>query len=280
MTTDGKICNLSGFGDEIAPDMETQIQVMTALGLRYIELRGVNGKGIIDHTEQEMAQVKATLDKASFRVSAIGSPIGKVDIQSPFQEELKRFHRAMKAAECFETPYIRVFSYYIPEGEDPWNFEDEVLRRMAVKAKMAGEKGRILLHENESRIFGESPDRCLRILEGVHSPSLRGIFDPSNFLHKGHETYPDAWNLLKDHIVYFHIKDCDKKAKMTVPAGEGDAGFVEILRDATQRGFEGFLSLEPHLGSERFQDMSKADRFQRAVEAIRKVAGQAGMPLS
>ena len=270
---------LSGFGDEIAPEIATQVDVMERLGLRYVELRGAQGKGVLDHTDEERREVKAALDKHGFGVSALGSPIGKVDVRSPFEEELERFRRALDAAAFYGTQYIRVFSYYIPEGEDPWSYEKEVLRRMSVKADMAGERGVVLLHENESRIFGESPDRSLRMLEGVSSPALKGIFDPANFLHRGYDTYPDAWELLRDHIVYFHVKDCDRREGLTVPAGEGDAGFVEILRDAHRRGFDGFLSLEPHLGKGRFESMSKPDRFQLAVEAIRRVADQAGMPL-
>ena len=270
---------LSGFGDEISPEIATQIEVMGRLGIGHIELRGAQGKGVLDHNEKERMEIKRALDEAEFGVSAIGSPIGKVDVRSSFEDELERFGRALDAALFYGTRYIRVFSYYVPEGEDPWIYEKDVLKRMSVKAELAGERELVLLHENESRIFGESPDRCLRILEGVNSPALKGIFDPSNFLHRGYETYPDAWELLREHIVYFHVKDCDRKAGITVPAGQGDAGFVEILKDAHERGFDGFLSLEPHLGKGRFESMDKPERFERAAAAIREVADRAGMPL-
>ena len=54
-----------------------------------------------------------------------------------------------------------------------------------------------------------------------------------------------AYSLLEPYIEYFHIKDAI--AKEVVPAGKGDGNVGEILSLAFQKGYNGFLSLEPHL---------------------------------
>ena len=48
-------------------------------------------------------------------ISAIGSPIGKVKITDPFEPHMERFRKAVKLAEFFESPFIRIFSFYPPD---------------------------------------------------------------------------------------------------------------------------------------------------------------------
>ena len=38
---------LSGFADEIDPSLDEQIRVLKKLGMNHIEMRGVNGKGLV-----------------------------------------------------------------------------------------------------------------------------------------------------------------------------------------------------------------------------------------
>ena len=46
-----------------------------------------------------------------------------------------------------------------------------------------------------------------------------------------------------------HIKDALKKDGSVVPAGYGDGCVKEILTKLKESGYDGFYSLEPHLGS-------------------------------
>lgn len=57
---------------------------------------------------------KDILNGHNIHVTAIGSPIGKVPIDSDFDEHLRRFERAIAIAHLFETAYIRIFSFYPP----------------------------------------------------------------------------------------------------------------------------------------------------------------------
>lgn len=46
-----------------------------------------------------------------------------------------------------------------------------------------------------------------------------------------------------------HIKDAKKEDGTVVPSGEGDGFIEDILTILFSNGYNGFLSLEPHLGS-------------------------------
>ncbi len=240
---------LSAFADEIDADLTTQMDVLKQHDIRYIEMRGVNGKGLIQYTLDEVKAIKREVDARGFKISAVGSPIGKIGITDDFGPHLELFRHTLEVAKIMEAPYIRMFSFFIPEGQDPAVFRDEVLRRWQAFIEAAKGTGIILLHENEKGIYGDTAARCLDLLESLNCDYVKATFDPANFVQCDEETYPKAYELLKDYIVYMHIKDAVFGDHHVVPSGQGDGKIQEILMDLVQRGYQGFLSLEPHLGN-------------------------------
>jgi hypothetical protein len=87
---------LSAFADEISPDPQEQINVLTQCGVKHIELRSILKTNVLDLTELQVQELKALLDKHGFRLSAIGSPIGKIRLDQPFEPHLKRLERAIE----------------------------------------------------------------------------------------------------------------------------------------------------------------------------------------
>ncbi len=239
---------LTGFSDEIDSDVVKQFEHLNKLKIEYFEPRGIDGKNISSLNDDEVFELKEKMDKYGIKVSSIGSPIGKIQITDNFDEHMKMFERTVKTAKMLGTKYIRVFSFYIPEGEDYSKYTDEVIRRMKVMTEYAKANDIILLHENEKGIYGDIAVRCAEILKAVDSPNLRAVFDPANFVQCGQITYPDAFELLKQYVVYMHIKDAKENGDV-VPAGYGLGNVEKILTDLYKDGYNGFLSLEPHLGS-------------------------------
>lgn len=240
---------ISGFADEIDNSTEIQFKHLNTLGISYFEPRGINGKNISALTVDEAVALKAQMDKFGIKASSVGSPIGKIKITDDFEAHKELLRHVIGIAKILETKFIRVFSFFMPEGEDPAIYRDEVLRRMQAMADIAEEEGVVLLHENEKDIYGDVAVRCKDIFENVKSPALKGVFDPANFVQCGEKTYPDAFGMLSPYIVYMHIKDAFASDGTVVPAGHGDGHVKEILSQLHAAGYEGFVSLEPHLGS-------------------------------
>lgn len=238
---------LSAFADEIDPMLTTQMDVLDQHGIKYIEMRGVNGKSLVQYTLEEVKEFKKQLDARGFKISAIGSPIGKIRITEDFESHLELFRHTVEIAKILETQYIRMFSFFIPEGENHEVYRAEVMNRWNQFIKAAQGTGLILLHENEKGIYGDTAERCLDLLETMNCNCMKAIFDPANFVQCCVKTYPEAFELLKEHIVYMHIKDALYEDHSVVPSGYGDGRVKDILAELKKRGFEGFLSLEPHL---------------------------------
>ncbi len=274
---------LSGFSDEISPDFDTQLESVKKLGIAYIEIRGVNGKNIVEHSLEEVMQLKKQMKDMAIGVSAIGSPIGKIKITDDFDAHLDLFRHTVAIAKLLETKYIRLFSFFV-DVDKAAEYRDEVHRRLGQMVEYAEDQGVILLHENEKEIYGDTPERCLDLYKSINSNNFKLIFDPANFIQCGVETYPHAHNMLKDYVVYYHIKDALMETGEVVPSGSGDGCIKEIMTVLNQEGYQGYLSLEPHLGSfagladlegqgnlENFKEVSSFDKFELAYESLMKV---------
>jgi sugar phosphate isomerase/epimerase len=240
---------LTGFADEISPELDEQLNTLVDESMRYMELRSVWNKNVLDLTDEELEKVKSVASERGIRTSSIGSPIGKVSITETFEPHMERFRRALYAADVMQAPYVRVFSFFIPEGQEPALYRDEVLERMGMLAGEAEDAGVTLLHENEKEIYGDVPSRCLDILAGVGSPALRAAWDAANFVQCGVMPYKEGYASLRPYVEYMHVKDALSGSDRVVPAGEGDGQLPETLSALRASGFDGFFSLEPHLAS-------------------------------
>jgi len=261
---------LTAFADEISPDLSVQLDTLADESIRYLEFRGVWSKNVLDLSDPEIETVKATLEKRGVRVSSIGSPIGKIPIADDFSPHLDRFQRALQIARVLEAPYIRIFSFFIPAGEDPARYRDEVLERMSRLARAAEGSGVTLLHENEKEIYGDIPARCLDILTQVNSPILRAAWDPANFVQCGVRPHTEGYAALRPFIVYVHVKDALLDSGQVVPAGQGDGEVRETIAALRASGYDGFFSLEPHLAAAgTFSGFSGPDLFRVAARAFK-----------
>jgi sugar phosphate isomerase/epimerase len=240
---------ISGFSDEISSDFDTQLEVVSKLGMKYISLRGIDGKNIGDFTVNEIKEkVLPRLQKAGIGVSSIGSPIGKVFIndEEGFAKQKHMLETLCEISILLDCQYIRIFSFYIPKGENADQYHDDVVRKLKEFAEIAKKYNVILLHENEKDIFGDVARRCHEILTEVESPSFKGIFDFANFVQCGEDTQ-ECFDLLKDEIVYIHIKDAVTSDSQNVVCGTGEGKIPELLAQFIKGGYKGFLTLEPHL---------------------------------
>jgi 3-dehydroshikimate dehydratase len=274
---------LSAFADEISPDPEVQLKVLQACGVRHIEFRSILGTNVLALSDLQIREFKALLDKHGFKLSAIGSPIGKIRIDEPFAPHLGKLRRAIDLCKVFGTPNIRIFSYYPPrnlEWDDCGDHRREVLDRMWQKCELAAHAGVRLLHENEHRIYGDSPDRVgdlmSTVLEQIDSSTLTLVYDPANYVFCGYDPW-DGWQRTKQWTGHFHIKDWKKGEEHGSIPGEGEGQIPRVIREAVGMGYDGFATMEPHLlGGGPTGGQTGPDLFPKAVAAFKKILERAG----
>jgi len=269
---------LSGFADEISPDPQVQLATLAAESISHLELRSAWSVNVADLSTEQVAAFRAALDDAGVRVSAIGSPVGKIPVAAPLAPELERMRRVAGVASELGTTIVRVFSFFVPAGEPLERHRDRVIDRMGALTQVAEERGLVLAHENEKEIYGDTPGRCADLIAAVDSPALRATFDPANFVQCGVRPFSDAYGLLRPYLVYLQVKDALAATGQVVPAGQGDGQLRETLGALRDSGFAGFMSLEPHLArAGRYGGFSGPDGFRRASQALKLLLNEASI---
>ena len=233
---------ISGFADEISPDLDKQLKVVRELGMDHISLRSADGKGIADYTAEEFAEkLLPRLDEAQVKISSMGSPIGKipVDSEEDFEKQKKQLEEICKMCKLSGCRYIRMFSFYIPKDKNPDDYKDEVIAKLKEFEEIARKYEVVLLHENEKDIYGDIARRCKVIFDEIPSPYLKAAFDFANFVQCKEDTQ-ECWDMLKEHVAYIHIKDAvytdnENKFSMTFPNSWIDDNNITVTHYNSQR---------------------------------------------
>ncbi|GMA65004.1 xylose isomerase [Alicyclobacillus fastidiosus] len=185
----------------------------------------------------------------------------------------------MDVAKYLGTKCIRIFSFFIPTGHNAGDYRDEVLRRLTQLAERAAHSGLVLLHENEKEIYGDEAERCLDIMRELHSDNFKFAFDPANFVQCGVKPFSEAFPLLRPYIEYIHIKDAVFEGRRVVPAGQGDGEVKQILQAMFVNGYDGVLSIEPHLAqASAFAGFSGPALFHVAAAALKDLLKALNQP--
>lgn len=246
----GITMRISAFADEVSDHLDEQLTTLRELGIGGLELRGVWGKNVADLTDAEVATLAAACRDAGITISAIGSPVGKTSIVDPLEAELARLARMFEIAEQTQTETIRVFSFY-RTGAETWEnarLLDESARRLTAMAEAAARADKRLVLENEYGLVGDTVAQCAALLQRVPSPQLGFAWDPGNFVHVGERAaVSTGWEAIGPRIRHVHVKDMRFDSQEVVVAGAGDGQMRELLAGLKQRGYQGYLALEPHL---------------------------------
>jgi sugar phosphate isomerase/epimerase len=275
--------SIYAFADEADSFIPGQIEAMLRNGLKGLEIRNVDGTNITDISLEKARQVRKQLDDQGLITWSVGSPIGKQKITNDFAPELERFKHTLELAHELGAGNIRLFSFFIPKEKDPAIYRNQVIDRVGQFVEAARGSNILICHENEKGIYGDIAERCLDLYQQL--PELKGIFDPANFIQSGDDTLC-AWQLLKNHIHYLHIKDALCNGDV-VPAGQGAGNVAYIVREFLAQGGQS-MTIEPHLRvfaglkeleengdigviGKQFSYPSAGDAFDAACNAIKDI---------
>lgn len=250
--------------DEISQDFGRACEVASQdFGMRWIELRGMWKKNIVDLDEHDVNEARRILEKYQLKVTDIASPLFKVDWpgapKSKFSEA-KSFgahfsleqqddvlERALEMAEAFDTNRVRCFDFW--RLSDPAPYREAINEKLRAAAARAEKRGMILVLENESACNTATGAEAAKVLAAVQSPSFMLNWDPGNAAASGEIPYPDGYNLLpKDRIGHCHCKDAVRRGKKYAwaPMGGGFIDWAGQFRALKSDGYRFAVSLETH----------------------------------
>ncbi|WP_327067769.1 sugar phosphate isomerase/epimerase family protein [Kitasatospora sp. NBC_01302] len=238
-----------GITDEAAVDLAGQLAATRELGWRAVELRTVDGQPIDLLNGPAFARTAARIAEAGLSVPVIASRIGgwSRPVSCDLNQELAELAVLADRCAVLGARYLRIMSYP-NDGLSELDWEREVLRRIRVLARHAGERGLVLLHENCAGWAGADAGRALRLLEAAGAESFGLLFDTGNGAAHGYRAL-DQLRTLAPYVKHVQIKDAvagPERPSYTLP-GAGEAGVAQCLRLLLDTGYAGHFSIEPHL---------------------------------
>jgi sugar phosphate isomerase/epimerase len=260
----------SGFADEAGASIDVQIKATVELGWRHIECRNINWVNLTDVSDEVFEDVCQKLDASGVKINCFGSAIanwGKDPrSEDDYLSSLESLQRAIPRMQRLGTKLIRGMSFAIARAETPDSPELErmIFEKVRSLVRVCEEGDVIYVHENCQNYGGLSFQHTLKLIEAVDSPNFKLAFDTGNPVGSDHRVgappyqKQKSWEFYQNvltYIAHVHIKDCSFVAETgeTFPQlehtfpGEGSGDVRKIVKDLLARGYDGALSIEPHL---------------------------------
>ena len=245
----------TGFPDEAEKSLVDQISTLKEVGWSAIELRLIGGSNVCDQTDDEWRQTRDALKSASIEVVGFGGQIGNWarPITTDFQVDLDEIRRVAPRMQETGTKFLRIMSYpndeKNPLSQEAW--KAEVFRRLKELTAIAEGEGIILAHENCNG-YGATAQGYLEMVEAVGSSALQLIMDTgNNSLHDNDvEVTWDYYDTCRAEVTHVHVKcakpGADGGGHVTCHVDE-DPVQRRIFADLEANGYDGWLSIEPHI---------------------------------
>jgi L-ribulose-5-phosphate 3-epimerase len=279
---------VSVINDEISQDFERACSLASGFGMKWIELRGMWNKNVLDLDAHEISESKRLLKKHDLRVTDIASPLFKVDWpgapKSEFSPKQDQFNahfgfdqqdevleKSIELAKAFETDRVRCFDFWRLDDIKPHRAEmNEKLRQAAEKA---GKQGITLVLENEAACNTGTGKEAAEVLGAVQTPSLMLNWDPGNAATLGDTPYPNGYDLLpKARIGHCHCKDVVKNGDKYewAAVGKGFVDWVGQFKALKKDGYHHAVSLETHWRGAGSAEESTIQSWAGMKEALQK----------
>jgi len=262
----------TGFADEVSGDIDVQIKATQELDWNFIEARNIEGENLTDISDKKFEEIYSKLVESGINISCFGSKVANWG-KSPYKEEdyeqsIEELKRAIPRMKKLGTKMIRGMSFFIPKNEHPNNpeLEKSIIKKLKVLVNMCEQEDIIYLHENCMNYFSQSYEHMERLIKSMDSPYFKVVFDTGNPVftdnrigdppYKKQNTW-EVYQILKQKIHYVHIKDgifikdtenYFPEVEYTFP-GEGNGQVKKVLKDLIANGYEGGISIEPHMGA-------------------------------
>lgn len=242
---------------------EESIRKVKEFGLNYVECSVLWFRNI------NISKAKELFLKHQVKISAINT---WHEPQS-LKEKKDYVLEGIKIADELEVKYVIVYFGNL-SIEPTIEIFEEFIHPCLLEAE---KRGVILALETEFDISGKDITRtavgCLKIIEKINSDYLKVNFDPGNIYIAGEEPFPYAYEMLKDHIAYIHLKDAvkydpslygseennlifeDISGKyICVPVGKGAINYEGFLESLLKNKYQGFLTVEPHVVRDKLDE--------------------------
>lgn len=231
--------------DEISQNIFEAAEFAVRHELDCLEVRSVNGHGPFEYTEEDIEDIISVSSAYALPICAISSPLFKCAFsdRDAVKAHLHKFETCAVNAKRIGAELIRGFDF--------WDSGVPLEARVAVYDGIAGiceQYGVVCVIESDPSVHSNTPHKLVPLIEAIHEPYVKALYDPGNEIWVTGKTDPGAYDLLAPHIAHVHIKDgtVTENGPKAVKIGTGLADFDTIFKKLIKGGYSGAVVLETH----------------------------------
>ncbi len=280
--------------DGISRDLAHALNVMDEFDLEYAELQFVGEKEVGDHSKEEIANIKALLDKHDKPVSCLSRHIfaGLTTANRPGDElhtkHMDALKRVFEMAHELGSPLVRIMTskkeqiLWGQNGAEKWNVAkgawDSLPPLIAPAVELAKLEGLTLVVETGNGTMVNSNYTARKLIDDLDAKdTLKVLWDPANNCWCHELAYPDGYEELRDgYLGHVHIKDVmvdTPRATLEVrKMGEGQlADLFNPIENALRiDNYNGVISFESvyHPGNSDFEA-----GFRQCIGSFKEIFG-------
>ena len=225
--------------DDYSDNLDDALTFARKNQLKYIELRKINGKNVVDLTEDEACVYSAKIAEAGILVSSIVTPFLYWPAQQKefkifgqlVDSEEKYFFRLMDLADIFGAQHLSIYSYIDSDMDI-----DELGKRLDKYSQMALERGIVLLLNIDSKCNIGNVHKMHQLFENYNFSNIYPLINTGKIIAEKDDYNPQELQDIINTCSYFHVSDYDDELKRYVVFGEGHVDFDLFLQDKLKNG--------------------------------------------
>jgi sugar phosphate isomerase/epimerase len=253
--------------------------VFESYGVKALELWPANLPGSSQTPEEheryetkDVDAVRALLQQRGFQVACVtlGFHAAPLCIAKGGTQRLtEALQGAVDAAIKLESQLVNCYTAHVSLSL--------FLEAVRPAAEYAASRGVVITLENEAHDESALPESIASLVQTVNSPGFRTQYDPCNYYHAYAEPIPYAYEIIREHVGYVHLKGgcyyADRsgvyKGSLMRHSSRDHIGYVPldeaafsvdgILRVLKADGYKGWVTLEPHVPSAVIVEVHKRD---------------------
>lgn len=273
--------------DEISRDFREAVRIGKRAGLERYEVRNLPSGRIPLCDPSDLKSVEDTIVREAVTITAISPGLFK------FTSDGATFHREMreiypKAAELAHRWGLKgmiVFGFH-KKGATEANAAaissahapPEIFERLAIAEERADADGLQLIVEPEPVCWADTGRAAANLIWRAGVKNVRINYDPGNVAWLENRDPLDEFDAVAPWLANVHVKDLRPLTQGPgkpewVPAGEGMIDYRAHFRALDEAGYEGPISLEPHMDG-------RVETIRACADAVRRMLAGAGREVS
>lgn len=222
--------------------IEDIVKIAVGIGLEGIEIWDGHIDDYLIRNPQGIGKLKDLLFENNLKCCCISPYFDFVD-ETQIEKSLQTAEKCIEYSKALDNKIIRTFLGNKSSANLTQKDESNCIQSLK-KILLLAEKSNVCFAlETHNDQPTDRAEYIIKILNECNSPYLKVIFDGFNF-YVDNINMMQEYDVLREHIVHYHMKNYIWDKRIPVPLNQGDVDFTELIKILKGENKQDFMSFE------------------------------------